>query len=74
MSDKRRDLLGVPLLDRVIEHNWDVQQQHVKCIQGVPGVSLYTETGTTTKGVVSSIGVQGFHIPGWGPRLQSHFN
>ncbi|KAK0131748.1 hypothetical protein N1851_033466 [Merluccius polli] len=50
MGDRGRDLLGVPLLDRVrMEHIWRVQKRHVKCIQDPgPGVSLYTETGTTT--------------------------
>ncbi|CAL8329146.1 unnamed protein product [Merluccius merluccius] len=51
MGDKGRDVLGVPLLDRVrMEHIWRVQQRHVKCIQDVPGIPLYTETGTTTRG------------------------
>ncbi|XP_019907863.3 uncharacterized protein LOC109616471 [Esox lucius] len=49
MGDKGRDLLGVPPLDWVrMEHIWRVQQRHVKCIQDVPGVPLYTEKGTTT--------------------------
>ena len=49
MGDKGRDLLGVPLLDRVrMEHIWRVQKRHVKCIQDLPGVPLYTKTGTTT--------------------------
>lgn len=48
-GEKGRDLMGVPLLDTErIEHIWRVQLKHVKCIQDVPGVSLYTETGTTT--------------------------
>lgn len=48
-EEKGRDLLGVPLLDTVrMEHIWRVQKRHVKCIQDPPGVSLYTETGTTT--------------------------
>ncbi|KAI4800930.1 hypothetical protein KUCAC02_006195 [Chaenocephalus aceratus] len=45
-----RDLMGVPLLEQVrMEHMWRVQRRHVKCIQDVPGVQLYTGTGTTTK-------------------------
>ena len=49
IGDKDRDLLGVPLLDRVrMEHIWWVQKRHVKCIQDLPGVPLYTKTGTTT--------------------------
>ncbi|CAM4560459.1 unnamed protein product [Leuciscus chuanchicus] len=48
-GEKGKDLLGVPLLDIVrIEHIWRVQKRHVKCIQDVPGVLLYTEMGTTT--------------------------
>lgn len=48
-GEKGRDLMGVPLLDTVrMEHIWRVQMRHVKCIQDPPGVSLYTETGTTT--------------------------
>lgn len=55
MGDRGRDLLGVPLLDGVrMEHIWHVQKRHVKCIQDIPGVPLYTETGasTTQQGVV----------------------
>ncbi|KAI3352043.1 hypothetical protein L3Q82_020858, partial [Scortum barcoo] len=49
MGEKGKDLLGVPLLDRVRkEHIWRLQKRHVKCIQDMPGVALYTETGTTT--------------------------
>ncbi|KAJ4934746.1 hypothetical protein JOQ06_007529 [Pogonophryne albipinna] len=45
-----RDLMGVPLLEQVrMEHIWRVQRRHVKCIQDVPGVQLYTVTGTTIK-------------------------
>ena len=48
-----RDLMGVPLLDQVrMEHIWRVQQRHVTCIQDLPGVQLYTETGTIKKGGV----------------------
>lgn len=42
-GEKGRDLMGVPLLDTVrIEHIWRVQKRHVKCIQDLPGVPLYT--------------------------------
>ncbi|XP_057213104.1 uncharacterized protein LOC130568336 [Triplophysa rosa] len=48
-GEKGRDLMGVPLLDTVrMEHIWRVQMRHFKCIQDSPGVSLFTETGTTT--------------------------
>ncbi|KAK0138894.1 hypothetical protein N1851_024567 [Merluccius polli] len=72
MGDKGRDLLGVPLLDRVrMEHIWRVQQRHVKCIQDVPGIPLYTETGTTTRGGIvltryrcarGSTSLESFHL------------
>lgn len=76
-----RDLMGVPLLDEVrMEHIWHVQKRHVRCIQDVPGVPLYTEVGTTTKAGVTltryrcsrgSTSLESFHchlnrfIPGW---------
>ncbi|RXN22060.1 hypothetical protein ROHU_036759 [Labeo rohita] len=49
-----RDLMGVPVLDEVrMEHIWRVQKRHVRCIQDMPGVQLYTEVGTTTKAGVT---------------------
>lgn len=71
-GEKGRDLMGVPLLDTVrIEHIWRVQMRHVKCIQDPPGVPLYTETGTTTKGGIvltkyrcarGSTSLESFHL------------
>ncbi|KAI7804786.1 hypothetical protein IRJ41_020324, partial [Triplophysa rosa] len=53
LSSQGKDSLGVPLLDRErMEHIWSVQKKHVKCIQDPPGVVLYTEKGTLTKGGV----------------------
>ncbi|KAJ8010710.1 hypothetical protein DPEC_G00077940 [Dallia pectoralis] len=50
MGEKGRDLMGIPLLNRAkMEHIWRTQKRHVKCIQDVPGVLLYTETGRCTK-------------------------
>ncbi|KAL0168586.1 hypothetical protein M9458_036808, partial [Cirrhinus mrigala] len=50
MGVKGRDYLGVPLLDQErMQHIWQIQKKHVKCIQDEPGVLLYTVTGTTTK-------------------------
>ncbi|KAJ8006233.1 hypothetical protein DPEC_G00126210 [Dallia pectoralis] len=50
MGEKGRDLMGIPLLNRAkMEHIWTTQKKHVKCIQDVPGVLLYTETGSCTK-------------------------
>lgn len=53
MSDKGKDALGVPLFNNErMQHIWKTQKRHVACIQDPPGVSLYTETGTVTKGGV----------------------
>ncbi|XP_075340662.1 uncharacterized protein LOC142399987 [Odontesthes bonariensis] len=47
---KGRDLMGVPLLDEVrMDHIWRVQKRHIKCIQDVPGILLYTEVGSRNK-------------------------
>ena len=72
MGAKGRDFLGVPLLDQErMQHIWQVQQRHVKCIQDEPGVPLYTQTGTTTKaGIVlpnyrcarGSTSLESFHL------------
>lgn len=72
MGAKGRDFLGVPLLDQErMQHIWQVQQRHVKCIQDEPGVVLYTQTGTTTKaGIVlpnyrcarGSTSLESFHL------------
>ncbi|XP_035493816.1 uncharacterized protein LOC118312883 [Scophthalmus maximus] len=32
-----------------MQHIWQIQRRHVKCIQDEPGVLLYSQTGTTTK-------------------------
>ncbi len=43
-----RDPFGIALLDAVkMENIWQDQKKHVSCIQDVPGVILYTETGNT---------------------------
>lgn len=72
MGAKGRDFLGVPLLDQErMQHIWQVQQRHVKCIQDEPGVLLYTQTRTTTKaGIVlpnyrcarGSTSLESFHL------------
>ena len=47
------DALGVPLLDaEKMQATRDQQQKHVACIQDMAGVSLYRETGQTTRGGV----------------------
>ncbi|CAM4567614.1 unnamed protein product [Leuciscus chuanchicus] len=72
LSSKGKDSLGVPLLDRErMEHIWNVQKKHVKCIQDPPGVVLYTETGSLSKGGVllktyrcarGSTSLESFHL------------
>nr|XP_021326567.1 uncharacterized protein LOC101885087 [Danio rerio] len=72
MSNKGNDSLGVPLLDKErMEHIWSVQKKHIKCIQDPPGVVLYTETGSITKGDVllwtyrcarGSTSLESFHL------------
>ncbi|CAB1460701.1 unnamed protein product [Pleuronectes platessa] len=72
LGEKGSDNLGVPLLDMErMKHIWRVQRRHVNCIQDVPGVLLYTQTGTTTKeGIVlpnfrcarGSTSLESFHL------------
>lgn len=72
MSCKGNDALGVPLFDTVrMQHIWRVQRRHVRCIQDPPGVALYTETGSITKGGVllktyrcarGSTSLESFHL------------
>ncbi|KAJ8342267.1 hypothetical protein SKAU_G00321950 [Synaphobranchus kaupii] len=65
MGHKGRDLLGVPLLDRErMEHIWRIQKRHVKCIQDLPGVHLYTETGKTTRTQANSLNFQLYLLEG----------
>lgn len=43
-SDKAHDTLGVPLfIPGLLRDTWEKQKKHIKCIQDVPGISLYTE-------------------------------
>ena len=45
------DTLGVPLISKSrMDFAWSHQQKQLSCIQDVPGVSLYTQTGTVQKG------------------------
>lgn len=46
MGVKGRDYLGI---HERMQHIWQIQKKHVKCIQDEPGVLLYTATGTTNK-------------------------
>ena len=81
MSSKGNDALGVPLVDSArMQHIWRTQKRYVECLQDPPGVLLYTETGSLTKGGVQlktyrcargSTSLESFHlhlarfIPGW---------
>ena len=72
MGTRGNDSLGVPLFDRErMEHIWHVQKKHIKCIQDLPGVALYTKTGELTKGGVKlpvyrcargSTSLESFHL------------
>lgn len=72
LSSRGNDSMGVPLLDRErMEHNWRIQKKHVDCIQDPPGVVLYTETGSLSKGGVllktyrcarGSTSLESFHL------------
>ena len=46
--------LGVPILDwEEMCTIWQSQKRHLRCIQDVEGVQLYTQTGTLEKGGVT---------------------
>ena len=71
-SDKGKDTMGVPLLhhDRIWEQ-WEKQKEHIVCIQDPPGIPLYTQTGSLTKGRVvlpvyrcarGSTSLESFHL------------
>ena len=50
-GEQGRDTLGVPLFNsRRIWEEWEKAREHVNCILDPPGVQLYTEVGTITKG------------------------
>ena len=52
-GEQGRDTLGVPLFNsRRIREEWEKAREHVNCILDPPGVQLYTEVGTITKGGV----------------------
>jgi hypothetical protein len=45
------DTLGVPLFDsEKIKEIWKAQSKNVCCIQDPPGLQLYTQVSTLTKG------------------------
>ncbi|KAK2898942.1 hypothetical protein Q8A67_010360 [Cirrhinus molitorella] len=46
-----RETMGIPLVDQErMSVIWDTQRHHLSCIQDPPGVQLYTQTGSVTKG------------------------
>ena len=67
----RTNLLGVKLFEwDDMMAIWDTQRKHVRCIQDIAGVELYTQTGTVKKGGVvlpvyrcarGSTSVESFH-------------
>lgn len=52
-ADYLTDFLGTPLLKADAFEIWEQEKIHVKCLQDPVGVSLYTQTGTLSKGGVS---------------------
>jgi hypothetical protein len=66
------DTLGVPLFDSErIKEIWKAQSQHVCCIQDPPGLQLYTQVSTLTKGGIvlpvyrcarGSTSLESFHL------------
>jgi hypothetical protein len=67
-GEKGRDTLGVPLINSSrMKSIWDAQKKHMACIQGPPGISLYS----TKKGgielpnfqcVRGSTSLESFHL------------
>ena len=47
------DSLGVHLFIDEMQEIWGEQKRHVACLQDPPGVTLYTVTGSVTKGGVT---------------------
>ncbi|KAK9963911.1 hypothetical protein ABG768_005130 [Culter alburnus] len=46
-----RETMGIPLVNQErMDVIWDTQRRHLPCIQDPPGVQLYTQTGSVTKG------------------------
>ena len=71
-GDQGHDTLGVPLFNHTrIWEEWEKAREHVSCILDPPGIQLYTEVGTTTKGGVElkvyrcargSTSLESFHL------------
>ena len=67
-----QDTLGVPLFDIPrLRDTWKRQREHIVCIQDPPGVSLYRQVGTRTRGDVplpvyrcarGSTSLESFHL------------
>ncbi|MEQ2199104.1 hypothetical protein XENOCAPTIV_024908 [Xenoophorus captivus] len=67
----RRRTRGAENTALSIQNIWDTQRRHLSCIQDPPGVQLYTQTGTLTKGGISlpvyrcargSTSLESFHL------------
>ncbi|XP_016115196.1 uncharacterized protein [Sinocyclocheilus grahami] len=82
-----RETMGIPLMDQErMDVIWDTQRRHLPCIQDPPGVQLYTQTGSVTKGGLTlpvyrcargSTSLESFHnhlnrfIPGTSANLEN---
>ncbi|XP_051954038.1 uncharacterized protein LOC127623665 [Xyrauchen texanus] len=82
-----RETMGIPLVDQErMDVIWGTQRRHLPCIQDPPGVQLYTQTGSITKGgltlpvyrcVRGSTSLESFHnhlnrfIPGTSANLEN---
>ena len=47
------DAHGVPLLREEADDIWEEQKKHIKCIQDLPDIPLYTVTGSSQKARVT---------------------
>ena len=65
------DTLGVPLFSEAMKDVWAEQKKHVRCLQDLPDVELYTITGYLKKGGISlpilrcacgSTSLESFHL------------
>ncbi|XP_056614654.1 uncharacterized protein LOC130429852 [Triplophysa dalaica] len=82
-----KETMGIPLMDQErMTVVWETQRRHLPCIQDPPGVQMYTQTGSVTKGGVTlpvyrcargSTSLKSFHnhvnrfIPGTSANLEN---
>ncbi|KAI7797574.1 hypothetical protein IRJ41_016769, partial [Triplophysa rosa] len=49
-----KETMGIPLVDQErMSAVWETQRRHLPCIQDPPGVQMYTQTGSLSKGGVT---------------------